>query len=513
MPRKNPKSITDWATSNTGFIIADAKKQKGRLMPGPVQLMSHQKKILRHIFKKDRSGRFPYDVVVWSCPKKSGKTMMGALVGEWFALTQEAPNEIYVIANDLEQAQSRVFDKIRYSIQKNPSLKSVRLTNREIRFEKTGTRVIALSNDYASAAGSNHGLTLWDELWAYTSTAMQRLWDELTPVPTRLNSMRFITTYAGCEGQSATLFDLYRKGVGEEEFSEGMGERVPELGDIPCYKNGRLFVYWDHELRKHPGLSITSQDYHEQQKLQLRPAAYLRLHENRWTSDEEMFIPPERWDGCVDQNHTPMLADEGKSLWIHVDASVKRDSSAAVATYYDRETRKVVLAMHRIWQPTPDAPLDLEETIEKYLIELWARYRVSGISYDPYQFHRSATTLAKRGIPVVEFPQTEPNLTAASQQLYELLEYKNLVMYPSNELRKQAMNAVALEKKRGWRIAKEKTSSKIDSVVSLAASAYHTITNGAYIIDKPLTLTSNFSDDGGVPAAWNEESLPAMFRN
>jgi hypothetical protein len=114
---------------------------------------------------------------------------------------------------------------------------------------------------------------------------------------------------------------------------------------------------------------------------------------------------------------------------------------------------------------------------------------------------------------VVEFAQTEPNLTAASQQLYELLEYKNLVMYPSKELRRQAMGAVALEKKRGWRIAKEKTSSKIDSVVSLAASAYHTVKNGAYIIDKPVTLSSNFADDRGGPPAWAEENLPAVFRN
>jgi hypothetical protein len=75
------------------------------------------------------------------------------------------------------------------------------------------------------------------------------------------------------------------------------------------------------------------------------------------------------------------------------------------------------------------------------------------------------------------------------------------------------MGAVALEKKRGWRIAKEKTSSKIDSVVSLAASAYHTVKNGAYIIDKPLTLTSNFADDKGGPTVWTEESLPAMFRD
>ena len=28
MPRKDPKSITDWAESETGFLIADAEKKK-----------------------------------------------------------------------------------------------------------------------------------------------------------------------------------------------------------------------------------------------------------------------------------------------------------------------------------------------------------------------------------------------------------------------------------------------------------------------------------------------------
>jgi len=39
------------------------------------------------------------------------------------------------------------------------------------------------------------------------------------------------------------------------------------------------------------------------------------------------------------------------------------------------------------------------------------------------------------------------------------------------------------------------------------------VKNGAYIIDKPLTLTSNFADDKGGPTVWTEESLPAMFRD
>jgi phage terminase large subunit-like protein len=51
-------------------------------------------------------GRLPYSEVVYSCPKKSGKTTIAALVMEYFGLFIEAPNEVYSCANDLEQAQS-----------------------------------------------------------------------------------------------------------------------------------------------------------------------------------------------------------------------------------------------------------------------------------------------------------------------------------------------------------------------------------------------------------------------
>ena len=112
---------------------------------------------------------------------------------------------------------------------------------------------------------------------------------------------------------------------------------------------------------------------------------------------------------------------------------------------------------------------------------------------------------------MVEFAQTLPNLTAASQQLYELLEYNNLKMYPSEELRKQALGAVAVEKNRGWRIAKDKTSNKVDAIVSLAASAYFTVKQGAYTIDKPLILESAFADDSPARLPGGEQ-VPWMFR-
>ena len=54
------------------------------------------------------------------------------------------------------------------------------------------------------------------------------------------------------------------------------------------------------------------------------------------------------------------------------------------------------------------------------------------------------------------------------QTLFDLLNGKNLVLYPSDELRQQALSTVAIENPRGWRIAKEKASKKIDAIVALA---------------------------------------------
>ena len=44
------------------------------------------------------------------------------------------------------------------------------------------------------------------------------------------------------------------------------------------------------------------------------------------------------------------------------------------------------------------------------------------VLFDPYQMVATAQRLAKAGVTIQEFPQSVPNLTAASQQLYELIQ-------------------------------------------------------------------------------------------
>lgn len=70
--------IINWAESRHGFYLVDTKK--------PIILASHQRDILRHVFTPGEDGRFPYETVLFSAPKKSGKTTVAALVAEWFAL-------------------------------------------------------------------------------------------------------------------------------------------------------------------------------------------------------------------------------------------------------------------------------------------------------------------------------------------------------------------------------------------------------------------------------------------
>jgi hypothetical protein len=78
-------------------------------------------------------------------------------------------------------------------------------------------------------------------------------------------------------------------------------------------------------------------------------------------------------------------------------------------------------------------------------------------------------------VPMLEYPQSPANLTAASQGLFELVTGRNLVMYADAPMRLAVSRAVALETARGWRIAKEKQSHKIDTIVALAMACHATV--------------------------------------
>ena len=84
-----------------------------------------------------------------------------------------------------------------------------------------------------------------------------------------------------------------------------------------------------------------------------------------------------------------MLADRNLPVFVGVDASVKRDSPAIVGCAFDPDKKKVRLIFHRIFQPTPDGPLDFESTVEASLRDQ-APILGREVRYDPYQMHATA---------------------------------------------------------------------------------------------------------------------------
>jgi phage terminase large subunit-like protein len=376
---------------------------------------------------------------------------MAALLVLWWSFTTPK-TEIIVAANDLEQAQSRVFKTAVDLCLANAALRaSVNLRQSGRITITNGTIITAIAADYRGAAGSRHSLYCIDEPWRFTQESATRLVEELTP--TEPNAWGLMTTTAGWVGESVLLETIYKRGL--------TGTRLAP--DLDLTRADDLTMFWSHTPRQ----PWQTADYYAEQRRSLRPNTYLRLHENRWTTAESTFLTPDLWDPCVHPKHAPYrFTDRTLTVVAGVDASTKGDSSAVVIVSRAGDT--VALVDHTIWQPTRDDPMDFEQTIEAFLREIHARFRVAAIYCDPYQLHRSIITLAAAGLPITEFPQTVSNTVRMGQTLFELLRAQRLVLYPDAPMRQQALNTVAIESPRGFRIAKEKASRKIDAIVALS---------------------------------------------
>jgi len=486
MPRLVPRAALPQAPDPVLFVTTIlVNPETGQ----PFVLTQAEQNFLRRAFILLPSGALRYPELLFSGPKKTGKTAFAAMVvlyvirmlGGRFA-------EGYCVANDLEQAQGRVFQAICRIVEVSPLLADdAIITSRQIEFISTGATITALANDFAGAAGGNPTISCFDELWGVTSERGHRLWDEMVPPPTRKLAARLTVSYAGFEGESELLEGLYKRGLSGQQV-------LPDL-----YAQPGMLMFWTEKFTA----PWQTDAWRDQMRQQLRTNAYLRLVENKWVTSESTFVDLAWWDKCVDAGARPLIADQGLSIWLGIDASVKRDSTAIVACAWDAEANRVHLVCHRVFQPSPDEPLDFEATVEQTVLDWHSRFNLRECRYDPYQMAATSQRLAAAGVPMVEFPQSVPNLTEASTNLYELIKAGNLVAYPDAAMRLAIQRAVAVETSRGWRIAKEKASHKIDVVVAMAQAALGAVKGGA----APASLAV-WQALGEADGDWNSNAMP-----
>jgi hypothetical protein len=122
----------------------------------PFVLYEAQVEFLRRAFVLTGDGRLPFPEIIFSAPKKSGKTALAAMCAIYVAVVIGGPfAEIYCLSNDFEQSQGRVFQAAARIIQASPLLAgSAKITADKIMFPSTNRPVLRISGCAHARAGA-----------------------------------------------------------------------------------------------------------------------------------------------------------------------------------------------------------------------------------------------------------------------------------------------------------------------------------------------------------------------
>src|SRR5262249_166653 len=137
------------------------------------------------------------------------------------------------------------------------------------------------------------------------------------------------------------------------------------------------------------------------------------------------------------------------------------------------------------------------------------------VYFDPFQLVSVMQRLQRAGgVKVQEFAQTVPNLTAATQNLYDLIASRSLMLYPDAAMRLAISRAIMHESSRGWRLDKAKQAHKIDVIVALSMAALGAVrgqSESTYISDMSW-VSGPYGADADAEAAAADEFQRARFQ-
>lgn len=481
------KNVWDWSKvkMTNGYDFSESKL---------IVLDQYQKDILNYLLTPDASGRFPYSTIIWSQPKKHGKTQIAAAVGAWYSAEIESPNLVLCVGDSKEQATGLIFKSAlpTFAAYGADVPKSAETGEPVVKLDN-GTIFKAIPASPTGQAGLNYGLTLFSELWTFKTANHAKLWAELTPVPTRRNSIRWVETYAGYEDESSVLLDQFLRifaDTSEMEAREADGETylygarpVPELSHIQteghpaCWHipEEGLFYFCDHEIRASWLQGEVGASYLRAQRGGLTHSHYVRLWENRWQSSIGNYLNPEWYLDALN-----LTGERIVPMVLAGDASQRNDTTSLVGVekviipiFGELQERYRVVRV-RVWNPQ-GKDIDLDETIAKEVISVYEAGLMAGsFYYDPYQMHQVAVNLRKKKIPCKEFNQGTERLLADTF-LRSLFKKRLIDCYPSPTLGAHLRAAKGKEgDNEQVRIIKGKLSSsgKVDAAVALSMAAW-----------------------------------------
>ena len=464
----DPQDAVAWMARN--FFLYDSRQL--------ITFIPEQVAALLEALSLDADGKYRYTTVVWSWPKKSAKSSVIAAVADFIACHK--PNaRIRLVGNDLDQADSRVGFYMRENIKlgakyaADPKMKQFRkntkisTSNYRITYPN-GSMVQMVPVDPSGEAGGNDDMVVCSELWGWKKKAHAQMWTETTISPTRFGyAQRWVDTYAGFDGESLTLQNLYDSVVKSE---------YQLRPDLEMYGNpaAHLFATWV----THGLFSWHTADFYAHEATQLTPDEFRRIHKNDWVSSTQAFVDMAWWNVCLalpeERPHFTLRRMDG--IVIGIDAGLTSDCFGIIAV--SRREDNVFVQYARKWEPQKGNQVQFgnertEDTPVYELYRLARTYNILRFAYDPWQLEKLAQDLNVAGLGKFE-PIAQTNaITVADKMLYDAIVQRRLIHQGHHDLTEHVKNANRkAESDNRLRIVKRADHLKIDLAKALSMAVY-----------------------------------------
>lgn len=423
------------------WIEANCVFTKDRWIGMPFRLLPWQKQLIIDLFElvwDDDLGRMRrrFRTAMIGVPKKNGKTELVAALAVYFLLGSGEPDPKIAAAAAAEKQADLVFGAAKTMI-----TKSERLKGRAQCFASSIT-ITGEPDSWIKRVPANGGkfdgqgllAPIGDELHEWLTENQRKMHGMLSGAQaTREEPLHINITTAG-EDEGDEVDDdevppwllLYRMGrrieAGEIDdptffFRWWMAPLKADFRDPatwadpacnPSYGHTVKEIFYRGELNKR-----TESDFRRYYMDQLQEVLNNWLEEGAW---ERCYVK-----GCD--------LKPGLDTWIAWDASTKRDSTVLVAGQWQeiRGKRRLVVKSW-LWerpigsdgQPQQDWRVD-KTAVKAKLVELCEAYPVRGIPHDPAFIAWVVDELEDRGLPFVEWPQTNERMAPATGATFEAI--------------------------------------------------------------------------------------------